>query len=55
MADNLISQHKRLAMNEDIDTTQIENPFKQVSNLDKDNGKKPAMSDAIRKRTTQQY
>jgi hypothetical protein len=55
MADNLIPQHKRLACGDDIDTAQIESPFKQVANVDKSDGKKPAMSDGARKRTTQRY
>lgn len=55
MPDNLISQHKRLACGDDIDVPKIESPFKQVVNVDHDAGKKPAMSDASRKRTVQSY
>jgi len=55
MADNLISQHKRLAWGDDIDAATIESPFKQVSNVDRGDGKKPAMSDGVRKRTTKRY
>lgn len=55
MADNLIPQHKRLACGDDIDVPKIESPFKQVSNVDHNDGKKPAMSDATRKRVKQDY
>lgn len=55
MPDNLISQHKRLACGDDIDTAQIESPFKQVNNVDKSDGKKPAMSDGTRKQTFERY
>lgn len=46
MADNLIPQHKRLAMNESIDVSSIENPFKQVQTCD---GTKRELSDGQRR------
>lgn len=49
MTDNLIPQHVRLAMGEDIGTETIESPFKQVPNVDKGDGKKPPMGDGSRK------
>jgi hypothetical protein len=49
MPDNLIPQHVRLAMGEDIDVPSIENPFKQVSNVDKSDGKSCEMTDGQRK------
>lgn len=55
MTDNLIPQHVRLAMGEDIDVASIENPFKQVSNVDKSDGKKPLMGAGNRKQKFARY
>ena len=50
MSDNLIRQHKSMAMGEGLtEVPSIENPFKQVSNVDKSDGKECAMSDGQRK------
>jgi len=50
MADDnsLIKQDRRLAMGEDIGVESIPNPFKQVSNVDKSDGKCCEMSDGQR-------
>lgn len=55
MPDNLIPQHVRLAMGEDIGTETIESPFKQVPNVDKGDGKKPPMGDGSRKQKFSRY
>ena len=55
MPDDLIPQHVRLAMGEDLDVPAIENPFKQVTNVDKSDGKKPLMGDGSRKQKFSRY
>lgn len=55
MTDKLIPQHVRLAMGEDIDAGSIENPFKQVTNVDRADGKKPLMGDGSRKQKFARY
>ncbi len=55
MADNLIEQHHRLAMGQDIGVESIESPFKQVVNVAKGDGKKPLMGDGSRKQKFTKY
>lgn len=55
MPDNLIDQHRRLAMGEDIGVEPIENPFKQVTNVDKADGKKALMGDGNRRQKFTKY
>lgn len=55
MIDNLIPQHVRLAMGEDIGTEAIASPFKQVPNVDKSDGKKPLMGDGSRTQKFSRY
>lgn len=46
---DLIRQHKSMAMGEGLtEVPSIENPFKQVSNVDRSDGKECAMSDGQR-------
>lgn len=55
MTDNFTPQHKRLAMGDGIITEAIESPFKQVSNVEKSDGKKPLMGDGSRKQKFSRY
>jgi hypothetical protein len=49
-----MEQHKRLAMGQDIGVESIPNPFKQVSNVDKSDGKNCCMPDGKRNGSQEQ-
>ena len=56
MSGDLIRQHKCMAMGEGLtEVPSIENPFKQVANVDKSDGKKALMGDGSRKQKFTKY